>query len=481
MDPDVGFQGIPPGVAERAGNPEALKYGQLWERPEYRAVAPGQIWTDLFLELAKPRAGATLIDFGCGTGRAALALVQRAALDVTMVDFVRNCLDPEVRSAMASEPGRLRFLKADLEQPIPAIAEYGYCTDVLEHIPPASLNRVVENVLRSAKSVFFAIATFPDRCGKLIGEDLHLSVHDFAWWQTFFATFEAKILWSQDAGPGGALFYVSAWEEAQVVVDAGVVNTEDEQIKANVRWSCSQGFQQVVPHPQQDTEIMLVGGGWSLPLFKDDIRTKREDGVKLVTLNGSYNWCLQHGMTPSATVIVDAREFNKRFTKPVVEGCKYFLASQCHPSVFEGLPPQRTYLWHVLSDVTNDIVREFTQNPYAIPGGCTVLLRAIPLLMTLGYHRFHLYGCDSCLYEGMHHSFAQAENDGQAVVPVMVSGGRIFHCNPWMIAQAREFITLIQKLGNEIDLAVYGDGLLNHIITRGAELAELDEGGNGDG
>ena len=91
----------------------------------------------------------------------------------------------------------------------------------------------------------------------------------------------------------------------------------------------------------------------------------------------------------------------------------------------------------------------------------------------LGFKRFHLFGCDSCLDEEKHHAYEQKENDGDAVVPVNV-GGKIFYCNPWMVSQAQEFITLIEHLGDEIELEIYG-GLLRHILEIGATHANIKE------
>jgi hypothetical protein len=44
--------------------------------------------------------------------------------------------------------------------------------------------------------------------------------------------------------------------------------------------------------------------------------------------------------------MVDALELNARFADKVIADCKYFIASQCHPTVFEKLPKDRTYIWH---------------------------------------------------------------------------------------------------------------------------------------
>ena len=105
---------------------------------------------------------------------------------------------------------------------------------------------------------------------------------------------------------------------------------------------------------------------------------------------------------------------------------------------------------------------------WSIPGGSTVLLRAIPLLRMLGFKRFHLFGCDSCLSEG-HHAYAQPENDTELVLDTIV-GGRVFKCHAWMVQQGQGFIDLIKYLGNDIELEVYGDGMLAHTLTAAAAM-----------
>jgi 2-polyprenyl-3-methyl-5-hydroxy-6-metoxy-1,4-benzoquinol methylase len=501
---EMGMPGYPPSLAVGAGNPEAEKYGRLWTMPEYRKVAPGEALAQVFLREARPRSGAHVLDFGCGTGRGALMLAVLGGLRVTMIDFVRNCLDPEIQDALTTQAHALSFLKADLEQPLPVHAEYGFCSDVMEHIPPEKVDQVLSNILRAAQHVFFSISTTSDHCGALIGEPLHLTIQPYAWWMQKLAERDAIIHWSA-RDETSCQFYVTAWATGRDVVKSGVLNAEDEQIRANVRHNIAQGWQQIRAHGSNDLECMIVGGGPSLAGFTEEIKAKRAAGMKLVTLNGAYNWALAQGLTPSATVVVDARPFNARFTHPVVPGFKhgdyggvegtlYFIASQCDPSVFEGLPKDRTYLFHTMPKLVEDLLTaQYGAEWHAIPGGSTVLLRAIPLLRQLGYSKFHLYGCDSCLTvpaapdadrESVagngsppdasafrHHAYAQTENDHQTVIPVTVGGsdGRIFYCHAWMVSQAQEMLDLIRALGDVIDLAIYGDGLLAYLLTTGAQ------------
>lgn len=465
------MKGEPPKLQLGKGNPEAIKYGKLWDIDEYRKSAPGEAFAPMFLKEAKPQIGAAVIDFGCGTGRGAHYLAN-AGLNVTMLDFVTNCLDADVKERCERDWNgtcKLKFVKADLEQPINLVAEYGYCTDVMEHIPGPRVDKVLKHILDAAQHVFFAICTDEDQMGELIDETLHLSVHDYGWWLNRLGHQDCVVHWSRRMS-NYSFFYVSSWRTGQDIVKSGKLNAADEQIRENVKFNIAQGWEQVKPFGANDFECMILGGGPSLNDFVDDIKQKRAEGVKLLTLNGAYQWALEHGLIPSAQLVVDARPFNGRFTKPVIDDCKYLIGSQCHPSVLEGLPKDRTVIWHSNPSLIEDLLNAQYEYWYSIPGGSSILLRAIPLMRMLGYGKFHLYGCDSCVLNGAHHAYSQPENDGGVALPVIVNpGGRVFHCNPWQISQAQEFIDLIKAMGDQVELAVYGDGLLAHILNAAAE------------
>ena len=240
----TGFEGFAPSI--RIEGPtlqpghedlktEEGKYRAMWAHPEYRAVSPGEQVVPTFLAQARPKPGAELIDFGTGTGRAALMAALFGGMKVRMLDFAENCLDDDVRKALDTQPHALCFAKQDLTQPIPWTAEYGICCDVMEHIPPEQVDMVLTNVLKSAQHVFFQIACEDDVCGKLIGAPLHLSVHDYAWWHNKLQTeFECAIHWSQDCG-SHCLFYVTAWWAGQKITDQGILNIGEQQILENVK------------------------------------------------------------------------------------------------------------------------------------------------------------------------------------------------------------------------------------------------------
>lgn len=460
-------------------NTEQQKYERMWSHIRYREVAPGEGIAIRFLQQAKPKAGASVIDFGAGTGRGSVMLAIHAGVNVHMLDFAENCLDEFVKDALQTQP-LLKFTQHDLTQPCPIEAEYGYCTDVMEHIPPEQVDKVLSNILRAAEHVFFQIACEDDTCGKLIGETLHLSVHDYSWWLKKLQAFDCVVHWSEDY-KSHCMFYVTAWQNASTFIEHGILNTTEAELLEHVKTNIAGEWKQAFPHATNDMEVAILAGGPSLNAYAEELRDMKKAGVKMVTLNGAYNWAQEQGLWPVSQIVVDGREFNSRFTKPVDEKNMYLIASQVHPSVLDSLPPSRTFLWH-----TNiALIKEELDKRYSLwfntPGGSTVLLRAIPLLRMLGYKKFHLYGCDSCLDSSephnkgiVHHAYAQTENDKDLVMPV-TCGDRIFHCHPWMACQASEFMDLIKVFGDEIELSIAGDGLLAHILTTGALMAEENE------
>jgi hypothetical protein len=114
----------------------------------------------------------------------------------------------------------------------------------------------------------------------------------------------------------------------------GTINTPDEGLLANIRHSIRLGYPQVRPQPAQHDRVCLVGGGPSLESTFDELRDLYFAGAKVVTVNGSYQWCLDRNIRPSAHVVLDARPENARFVNPAIPQCKYLIASQCAPETW---------------------------------------------------------------------------------------------------------------------------------------------------
>jgi hypothetical protein len=270
-------------------------------------------------------------------------------------------------------------------------------------------------------------------------------------------------------------------------VDSVSMNTSNEEIIGNVRENIRRGLPQAKPYSPQDTRVCIVGGGWSLNDTLEELRDLYWGGARLVAVNGSAKWLIEHNMKPSALVILDAREQNLHFLTDLEglsppEDLKYFFASQCHPSLFDHVKDRDSYIWHCWSTGTEEekevLDRYYSKKWIAVPGTTCVGFRSVCLFSTLGYRYFDIFGVDSC-YRGEtseHHAYAQPENDGEITTEIKC-GGRSFHVSGWQFVQACYFQDMVRLYGDNFFLSVHGDGLIAHMMKTGADLnVNGDEG-----
>jgi hypothetical protein len=176
---------------------EKEKYQLMWQFDAYRNVSPGEHIADFYLNKFKPEG--TIIDFGCGTGRAGIKF-NAHGINTLLVDFTDNCRDREAAT--------IPFLQWDLTNKLPVDALNGFCTDVMEHIPTNDVSTVILNIMNSADKVFFQISTIDDVMGAAINEPLHLTVKPYEWWRSKFISSGYHIEWA-DEQESAVLFYVT--------------------------------------------------------------------------------------------------------------------------------------------------------------------------------------------------------------------------------------------------------------------------------
>lgn len=155
---------------------EREKYLRVWESDAYRKVSPGMLEFERAWTVCDMAPGQSLIDFGSGPCRATKAFQDRG-LNVLAIDHVPN----------AREFPDVPFLEAclwDLPATLNA-ADWGFCCDVMEHIPPERVGDVLRSIAEYTElGCYFRIATRPDVMGpKLINQPLHLTVSAGEWWR----------------------------------------------------------------------------------------------------------------------------------------------------------------------------------------------------------------------------------------------------------------------------------------------------------
>lgn len=164
---------------------ERNKYQKIWDNPNYRITSPGLRDIAKFYDLCKPADFDSIIDFGCGTGKAAWKLYTDGH-DVTMVDIAPNCLDEEIAPNVDlfknKETRYFRFYQSPLWKVSMIVSphDWVFCCDVMEHLPGERIDEALSEARRLCrKGAYFQIALFPH---KMDGMDLHLTVKGVDWW-----------------------------------------------------------------------------------------------------------------------------------------------------------------------------------------------------------------------------------------------------------------------------------------------------------
>lgn len=154
---------------DRLARQEQAKYRRMWGVPDYRRHSPGlQLAPAVWEHFGRPQCG-TLIDYGCGEGRAMDWFAERG-LEVSGVDLV--ALRPDVVEATLWDLPDNGLL-----------SDYAYCADVLEHIPESRVYDALLGMwMRTEGMAALSVATVDCTVGRRHGEQLHLTVEPVEWW-----------------------------------------------------------------------------------------------------------------------------------------------------------------------------------------------------------------------------------------------------------------------------------------------------------
>ena len=151
---------------------EEAKYRAVWTTvPDYRCYSPGLNAAPEAFSACGMRKGESLLDLGCGTGRAG-AWFHKQGMNVTLLDLCDKA--PECQ---------LPFVVACLWEPseLPPF-DWIFCCDVLEHLPPEKVGPALDVIAGlMEKGGYLQVFTAPDAGWGGIG-DLHLTVRDASWW-----------------------------------------------------------------------------------------------------------------------------------------------------------------------------------------------------------------------------------------------------------------------------------------------------------
>lgn len=158
---------------------ERAKYSEIWALPEYKKWSPGLSNVERFIGVIEPIVGSSLIDIGCGSGCAGLAF-EKFGFDVDYLDFTDAGLDEKV--------DRKRFINEPIWSNWSGNWRYGFCCDVMEHIPTEYVGLALSKIIANCETSWLQISFQPDVFGMEIGETLHLTVRPYKWWLDLIAS-----------------------------------------------------------------------------------------------------------------------------------------------------------------------------------------------------------------------------------------------------------------------------------------------------
>lgn len=264
-------------------------------------------------------------------------------------------------------------------------------------------------------------------------------------------------------------------------------NVTFEALYDNIRANVVRDLPWFAGGPPSNRTVVLICGGPSMKKRLGQIRDHRRRGATLVSVNNALGFLVANGLKPDIHVMLDARAENVDFLKDAPLGVRYYLASQCHPSLFEALEGRDVTVWHNgFGDCEGirEILQPWWDGPDArpirlVPGGGTVGLRALFLSAYSGCKRIHVYGMDSSYQGDEHHAYPQALNDDDEVQTVALydeatGETKRYVAARWMVRQAEEMKWSYRDLrGLGVDLFFHGEGLVPDIAKqlRAQELA----------
>lgn len=234
-----------------------------------------------------------------------------------------------------------------------------------------------------------------------------------------------------------------------------------EEVERNIMATFERGYVQLMEHvAKYEGSVSLCGAGPSLGQRIDKLTGD------VMAVNGAIKFLLDRGIVPRHAMLWDADKVVAEFAVPHPD-ITYFVASRCHPDVFERLRDCKVVVWHAGGD--HDIVKlleKHRPDEPMVQGGTTGVTRGIYLAFALGYKDFHIFGADSCYVDGATHVEGASklpENAMRAMV-----GGRWFQTTAQWCAQIEEMKIIYPMLMQPevgAHVTTYDDGMLSWVVS----------------
>lgn len=387
--------------------------------------------------------GDTVLDYGCGKG--------------TLKQFV----DADVREYDPAIPGK---------EEEPENASVVVCTDVLEHIEPDLIDKVISHIYsKTERMVFLVIATRLAKKTLADGRNAHLIVENRDWWLAKLDKFFSTVTISGDERE--FVFVGRPIRELKPIIGKGAI--PDDVRNEQVRQCLARGLKRLeLPEVTESNGkvAVLVCYGPSLKYKIEQIRMLQRGGADIITCSGAHDFLIANGIVPTYHSDIDGRAHKADLLTPHKD-VKYWMATVCHPTYFDKLDGHDVSIFHIYNtEESAKWVEENDPGSWLLTGGVTIGNRLLGLLYYMGYRTTHVIGMD-CSFglEGERHA---GRHTGKEQKRMKVRCGDIwFETTPQMVTAARDIIEMLGVL-NPIgyDVTFHGNGLLQAMIAQATGL-----------
>lgn len=234
-------------------------------------------------------------------------------------------------------------------------------------------------------------------------------------------------------------------------------------------------------------EAVIASAGPSLMETIDKIKELQQAGAKVVCVKHSIQTLVDNGVMPWGCVILDARPFDGISThgivrrdlfKTVHKDVRYFVASMTNPDVTKYILDNGGNVvgWNAYTSALQTMPEMMGKQ--MITGGTCSAMRAIGLMHTIGFRKFHIFGMD-CSYNGEPPNKDETDLYGKkkwlkvGILNKQKDKEDIFWTTGELLALAQDFEALLEREATiDMDLAVYGRGMVPTIFAN-AEYKSL--------
>lgn len=174
------------------------------------------------------------------------------------------------------------------------------------------------------------------------------------------------------------------------------------------------------------------------------------DAEPTLALNNALSLFLERGLAPTYWAACDPQERVADFLpEDPPQETTYFVASKCHPKVFEKLNGRTVIVWHI-----DDAGLDLLVGRYAIPSAVSITLCALGLASMLGYRTMDVYGWDGCFVGDKHHARPQPLEP--TPINVTFPDGRVFQTTATWAAEAQDAAAILAQASYTVSIKSEG-------------------------